>query len=418
MSYVKMQQILEANPSIGRKVMSFEAGVSEDIARRFLEEARHPRAKNENPLTPNSTSKTSKEKPPEVPLNELTENKRLKQTVRVQQQQIEELLLAAELLEGVSSAVTCPPKWLIKKGTKQHYAIATAVLADPHFDEVVQPAEIGGVNAYNREIAQLRLREFFTNIVRLSTEYIAGIKIEGLVLAMAGDIVTGNIHEELQQTNAAAILDTCLFWSEQIAAGIEVLLKHFDNIFIPCVVGNHGRQTRKPRHKGKVRDNFDYLIYALLARYFNGNAQVSFMISESSDALYTIYKTRYCLTHGDQFRGGSGISGALAPLLIGDARKRKRSAAVNKPYDYMVMGHWHQEIDTNGIICCNSLKGYDEYASDGNFSFSEPSQAFWITDSIKGRTLRAPIHVLSAAENWDFSGPTQPVWLQDEVKGV
>ena len=41
MPYVKMQQILEANTTIGRKKMSFEAGVSEDIARRFLEESRH-----------------------------------------------------------------------------------------------------------------------------------------------------------------------------------------------------------------------------------------------------------------------------------------------------------------------------------------------------------------------------------------
>lgn len=402
-SLKRMEEVFSRVGVVGRIRLEKLAGVSEQDARAFI----HLQGKN---------PKNSAPKPPEPEHKIVTENKALKHQVKEQQDKIDELSKASELLVGVSSAILQPPEWLVVESCGKNYkAIATAVLADPHFDEVTNPAEIGGVNAYNRAIGQLRLRKFFHNIVRIDKEFMSGTKTEGLVLAMAGDIVSGNIHEELKETNAAAILDTCLFWSEEIAAGIEYLMKFYDNIFCPCVVGNHGRQTKKPRNKGKVRDNFDYLIYSLLARHFRGSDKVTFLIPDTPDCYYSIYSTKYCLTHGDQFRGGSGIAGALSPMLIGDARKRKKSNAINKPYDYMVIGHWHQDIDTCGIIACNSMKGYDEYANNNNFNFSEPTQAFWLTDSEKGRTLRAPIHVRSKAEDWSNVGESSiPLWLRSE----
>lgn len=392
-----MQQVFRDSPEIGRLKLAAAAGVPPATAQRFLK-----RNKREQVAPPQIESKEAR----------LTiENHHLRQQITAQADQLTRLAAASDLLKDISSAQLEPPKWLLSSSGKTHRAIATAALSDTHFDEVVNPAEIGGVNAYNREIAQLRLRRFFGNTVKLGKEIFSGIHMDGLVMPILGDIVTGNIHEELAQTNAAAILDTCLFWSEEIAAGMEHLLAFYGKIFVPCVVGNHGRLSKKPRHKGRVRDNFDYMIYSLLARHYRNNDRVSFLIPDSSDAQFQIYKTRYCATHGDQFRGGSGIAGALSPLLLGDARKRKRNSATNTPYDYMLMGHWHQSIDTNGIICCNSLKGYDEYAANSNFAFSEPSQSFWLTDPEKGRTVCAPIHVRDSAEKWDFTTEHTPAWL-------
>lgn len=394
----RMLAALAENPQIGRCKLSSVANVSLPMAQRFLKKQRQSTA----PPSPETGTKESLL---------LLENKHLRHQLATQSEQLTKLSAAADLLKDISSAQLSPPKWLLQTSGKTHRAIACATLADPHFDEVVNPSELGGCNAYNREIAQLRLRRFFTNTVKLGRDVFAGIRMEGIVLAMMGDIVAGNIHEELAQTNAASILDTCLFWSEEIASGIEQLLSFYGQAFIPCVVGNHGRLTRKPRHKGRVRDNFDYMIYSLVARHYRDNEKVTFLIPDTSDAHFQIYSTRYCATHGDQFKGGSGIAGALSPLLLGDARKRKRSTATNKPYDYLMMGHWHQEIDAMGIICSNTMKGYDEYASDGNFAYSDPSQSFWLTDPEKGRTVRAPIHVRDAAEKWDFERLESPTWL-------
>ena len=195
-------------------------------------------------------------------------------------------------------------------------------------------------------------------------------------------------------------LETCLFWTGQIAAGIEMLTSQFDKIYVPCVVGNHGRMDKKPKAKFRAQDNFDWLIYNMLAIHFKDVKEVSFEISDGADIQHTVYSTVYHLTHGDQFRGGSGIAGMMSPLMLGDARKRKREGAVGSPYNYLCMGHWHQLAHVKGLIVNGSLKGYDEYAYISNFEFEPPQQAMFVTGPKWGKGITAPIHVLHEDEYW------------------
>jgi hypothetical protein len=77
--------------------------------------------------------------------------------------------------------------------------------------------------------------------------------------------------------------------------------------------------------------------------------------------------------------------------MLGDARKRKRAMAIDQPFDYLVMGHWHQLMMVKGIIVNGSLKGADEYSFQSNFDFELPQQAMWITHREWGITARWPI---------------------------
>lgn len=286
------------------------------------------------------------------------------------------------------------PQWLEKKSSrKPQPAIPTSMLSDLHGDEVVDKDEVEGVNEYDRAIAKKRLENFFNKTVRVAKTFLSGITYNGIVIPIGGDIVSGIIHEELRETNGAKILDGCLYWSAQIASGLRYMADEFDNVYAPCVVGNHGRLDKKPRAKGAVQDNFDWLVYELIARELASDKRIRVDVSKSFDISFAIYDTRYRMTHGDQFRGGSGISGLLAPLMIGDARKRKRSVAAGTPYDYLIMGHWHQRDRFKNIIVNGSLKGMDEWAMKMNFDFQIPQQAFWLTDAEHGVTFEAPINV-------------------------
>lgn len=252
----------------------------------------------------------------------IEEEHKLRRENRALQKQIKQLIEEKEKLGDLNRIVNRltkidsePPQWVAPKkveGAKDR-AIITAMLSDTHFDEVVYPEQVNYVNAYNREIAEKRLRKFFENLIRMSRDFINGIEIEGLVLAMLGDMVSGNIHEELRETNEDTITNTTLHYSDLIIAGIEMLLDHFDKVFVPCVVGNHGRLDKKPRAKHRASESFDYLMYHMIARHFRNSPEVTFGISTGSDFRYTIYNTRYQLTHGDQFKGGSGIAGMLSP---------------------------------------------------------------------------------------------------------
>lgn len=291
------------------------------------------------------------------------------------------------------------PAWVSLSKSKpkmsQDSGLSTAVvvLSDTHFDEVVNAAEVDYVNEYNRGIAESRLAQFFQNTIALAKEHTAGITYEGIVCCLAGDMISGDIHEELATTNEATSVQTVLHWSGLVADGLRLLADAFGRVYVPCVVGNHGRTTRKPRAKQRVHTSLDWMLYQIVARELSSDDRITMDISEAADLLFDVHGTRFLLTHGDQFKGGSGIAGALSPLMIGDSRKRKRGITTGRPYDYMIVGHWHQYGMFKSIIMNGSLKGYDEYAYVSNFDVEPPQQAWFVVDSRHGITLRAPVLV-------------------------
>jgi predicted phosphodiesterase len=162
-------------------------------------------------------------------------------------------------------------------------------------------------------------------------------------------------------------------------------------VHLACVYGNHGRNTRKPTAKQSAFESFDWLIYQLL-RWKLGDDGFTWNIPDGSDAFQEVYGHKYLLTHGDQFRGGDSVIGALGPVTRGDHKKRSRNGQIGLDYDTMCLGHWHQLVQMQRLIINGSLKGYDEYAYKSNFPFEEPRQALWMTHPELGLTFSMPVY--------------------------
>ena len=296
-----------------------------------------------------------------------------------------------------------PPGWLTKapKSKKKQHGTPFLMLSDLHLDEVVRPEEVMGMNAYNRDIARMRLEETAKNFVKVTQDYWSGITYDGAVVPLGGDIFSGDIHEELKETNEDTILGSVDYWVDPLADVLDLVGDTFGKVHVPVVPGNHGRTTRKPRAKFRARSNFDWFIGAQLARLFKGDKRFTFDLSESADCLIPIYDHKIMLTHGDQARGGQGIGGIWPPLMRLDARKRQRMEAVEQGYDLLIMGHWHTLTYGPSFIVNGSLKGYDEYAFTENFGFEVPSQAAWLMTPEHGKTWTAPIFSMDReAEGW------------------
>jgi len=296
-----------------------------------------------------------------------------------------------------------PPRWLKAppKRTKQHHATPWLLLSDLHLDEVVRPEEIGYVNAYNRDIARERLHRTAAGFVKVCRDYWTGLTYDGVVVALGGDIFSGDIHEELSETNEDTMLGSLDYWIDELSAMLSMLTDEFGKVHVPVVVGNHGRTTRKPRAKLRARDNFDWFLGRALQRIHRADNRVTFDVSDSADCPIPSYDRTVMLTHGDQARGGGGIGGIWPPIMRLDARKRARYDAVDQGYDLLVMGHWHQLVYGPNFIVNGSLKGYDEYAHLNSFGFEPPQQAAWLMTPEHGKTWTAPI--LSAdreSEGW------------------
>lgn len=297
-----------------------------------------------------------------------------------------------EVIFGLSDARPDVPSWIIDPPKAKHSpGVPTLFASDWHWGEVVDPEQINGVNKFNLRIAHARAKKLVERTIDLLRNHMVRPDYPGIVFPLGGDMVSGDIHDELRETNEIPTIPTVLDLLEVLCASVRSFADAFGHVHVPCVTGNHGRNTLKIRAKGRVHSSYDWLLYCLLEREFKNDKRVTFQVSSGPDCSYSIYGHRYLLTHGDQFRGGDGLIGMLGPVIRGDHKKRGRNGQIGLEYDTMLLGHWHQYVSMNRVIVNGSLKGYDEYANQGNFGFEVPKQALWMTHPKHRITFTMPV---------------------------
>lgn len=297
-----------------------------------------------------------------------------------------------------------PPPWTAGKGgTQGARGVPMTMWSDFHYGEVVNPEEIGGVNKFNRKIAADRFTRLVNTTIDLAFNHMGRSKITypGIVICLGGDMIGGDIHEELLATNDRTPHQSVNDLTDLLAAGIDTMATKFGRVFLPSVVGNHGRSTHKPRMKGRAFTNYDWSIYCNLERYFRKEKHIKFYVSPEADAPFKVFDHRFLLTHGDSLgtKGGDGIIGALGPIMRGTLKVGRSEAQMNRPFDTLIIGHWHQYITVPGLICNNALKGYDEYAHlQLRAPFSRASQALWFMHPEHGITAHWQVYLQGRAK--------------------
>jgi hypothetical protein len=331
----------------------------------------------------------------------LTETDRLKIALSQAQRDVKALQREADTAERIrveiynlASRPPEPPKWLTPaKNPVGTSGVPCTIWSDWHYGEVVRKEEIGGVNEFNAEIAAARITTLVDTTIDLAYNNMGRAEKEypGIVIMLGGDMLSGDIHEELFATNDRTTQQCINDLTDLIAAALERMADTFGHVFVPCVVGNHGRASRKPRMKGRVYTSHEWNIYCSLERHFRKDKRIQFLIPGETDAYFKVYNHRFLLTHGDSLgvKGGDGIIGAIGPITRGSLKVARSEAQIGRDFDTIVMGHWHQMLWLPGGIVNGALKGYDEYARLAmRAPYSQPSQALWFVHPEHGITAR------------------------------
>jgi len=293
------------------------------------------------------------------------EIKRLNRSLRAAEDQYDIAARRLDIVQSVSDLSVRVPTWRSPKARhKKSAATPLLMLSDLHLGEVVAPEEIEFCNGFDVNIAEDRLRHVFDKAVSFPQEVMSGLSYKGIVCALGGDFLSGSIHPELLRTNAQTDFEAVAYWVPKLAAGIGMLADHYGQVYVPCVAGNHDRSptNRRVPSKKRAQDSFTWIIYHWLQDHFRDDPRVKLDVSTGSDIAFNVYDTRFNLTHGDQFKGGNGIGGVAVPIMRGNTKKMARQASIGNPYDYLLMGHFHQFLTLPNVLVNGSLKGYDEYA--------------------------------------------------------
>jgi len=313
------------------------------------------------------------------------------------------------IVRGIEHVTPDPPKWMAPAPSGKHLGTPLLIMADNHFDEIVRPEEIMGLNAYNRKIAVMRLRKTFEGAIILPERYIGtSLKHDGIVVAHAGDLLTGEIHDELTETNEAKPTETIEFFIDPMIAGFDMLLDAYGKVHVVVVSGNHDRLYRKYRAKGQARTSWAWLFWKTVARHYASNPKITFTIPDGNSTIFGVYDTRFLLHHGEGFRGGGGIAGPLTPLALGQKRKLLKHVAGESytgneslRFDQIIQGHVHHRNSIPGLITVGAAKGFDEYADSKDYPYEPPSQELLVVTPERGITFGAAIWLQDRkAEGW------------------
>jgi hypothetical protein len=266
-------------------------------------------------------------------------------------------------VSGLMSRAPNPPQWNLPKTGRRNRASGLLTISDIHAGEVIRPDEVGGLNEFNLEICRSRLRRLFGAAISILPRWASDCRLEGIHVALNGDLVSGDIHDELRRTNALTAQEQVWFVGDELAAGLKKLADAFGCVFVCITPGNHGRSTLKTHAKGTSSLSYDTMVGESLRRYFEHDKRITVMVSPARDAVYEILGWRVLQTHNDQGGGGGqGFAGPMLPILRKGKSVEWMAAQSRVFYDILVTGHYHTSGNLGKILANGSVVGYGEFA--------------------------------------------------------
>lgn len=241
--------------------------------------------------------------------------------------------------------------------------------SDTHAGEIVDREETNGLNEYDWRTMMERHTRIRDAVMSYKENRPYPVRV--LHVWALGDMLSGNIHEELSETNEFPVIECAIQLGLDAAEWLESFLDGFEEIRFAGVVGNHPRLKRKQPSKHRY-DNFDWLVYHTMRERLRAYPQISWEIPKAQKWPVMVCGRRVLLFHGD------GIRSTMTDVPWGGiiryvTKLSNQYAKAGKPVDHFVCGHYHEPnaVKNRRILMNGSVKGVDEYSIDA-FGGGEP----------------------------------------------
>ncbi|MDE2106974.1 MAG: hypothetical protein KGL39_57700, partial [Patescibacteria group bacterium] len=302
----------------------------------------------------------------------------------------------AEQLAGLRGVPFSIPKWIMDANNgPRGRSVIGALVSDVHMGEVIDAEEILGINAFDPDICRKRLRRYFDAVCTIGQRWASDTDCEGVLLALAGDLVSGDIHEEIRITNAITSQEQILGAASAIGAGISALLETYGRVHVIGVPGNHGRPTIKPTAKLYARLSYDSLVVSMIAGKFASDERVTFQSGKSTDQITPIFGRTVFTSHGDKMGsgGGMGFAGPILPIVRGTKKVQAQQSAIGRAPNLILHGHYHTTANPGNVLSNGSVPGYSEFGNDLRGVVEPPQQWAFLLHSKWFLRERMPIQL-------------------------
>lgn len=272
---------------------------------------------------------------------------------------------------------------------KKGYRYAIALFSDAHIEESVDSDSVLGLNSYDTEVAEERIKAYFANLANCLKKDNA----QTLYFASLGDTISGFIHEHLMQENGMTPPEATLFGQSLIVSGLQHLRRELPNmeIFFIGIAGNHSRITKKVQNSNGFKMSYEWIMYQNVKQICEAAKMgIKFLIPESELALVqTPDGKRYIFCHGFQVQSkGTGTVAGIYPALGRLAMKWQKIFKQDKIF----LGHYHTCVSIPAATVNGSVIGYNAFALTNGMGYEEPAQMYEVFDSEIGQLLSRKIY--------------------------
>lgn len=245
--------------------------------------------------------------------------------------------------------------------------------SDLHAAERVSYEAMNGLNEYNWDVMLARhgrlaraMRSFKKN---------RPYPIPQLYILGLGDQVTGDIHDELRETNEVVITEAAVRLGLDAAEWIATeLVPLYERIHIAAIVGNHGRTSKKPEYKN-AHKSWDWITYKIMELRLAEFDTVTVEVPTSFEHRVQVYDKNILMFHGDGIP--TNMPGVPWGGIIRHCSEKFKTWMGQGVYiDHFALGHWHDAniVNQRRIWVNGSIKGPDEYSKKRYGGGSPPCQ--------------------------------------------
>ena len=221
-----------------------------------------------------------------------------------------------------------------------------ALVSDLHVGEFIDEKWVQGLNRYDEEVYKKRSDRWLNRVITFREQDKNSLGLNTLVIYYLGDIVTGESIYRGQPFSITLNLVDQLFLALQIESNkLRTLAEVFPEVYVYCVLGNHGGLNRAQHHQ---KTNFDYIFYKVLMLMFSQIPNVKVFVSESPSMVIERGDFRILLNHGDNARGWMGI-----PYYGVDRAYRRTANLYNMIIHYEMVAHHHTPAKLGDHIFMN-----------------------------------------------------------------
>jgi len=262
---------------------------------------------------------------------------------------------------------------------------AVLVLGDWHIGEVIDADVIEGINVFDWDIARSRIKHLTTKFMDwVEVGRKTGV-IDEAVIVVVGDLISGDIHEELKATNEFPVPEQTVRSGYLLSEAVATIASGFERVRVEFMsADNHSRLSKKYQFKQGGWNSYNYIVGWIARERLSNLENVEFNLYQALKELIQVRNHKYLCMHGHTIKGWSGFP------WYGAERQVSREAQVrmmleNKEFDKMIIGHFHVPLNASKFIVNGSLTGTNEL-DHGVGRSGSPCQVAWLVHPKYGET--------------------------------